>query len=342
MGMMDMKWGRFLCTFALLISFMGVASAEPTGERLRRLADAHNLLIGYASHTGFSQGQDADKYQNIARTEFNVLTPENQMKWRDIHPEWNRYNWEADEHVLFAESNNMKVHGHALVWHVNLPRWLSPIRKDQLERVMVDHIETVVGHYRGRVHIWDVVNEAISTTRRSVTYRKSKWYAAMKDSYITTAFQHAHQADPEAILLYNDYDIETLNRKSDFLYQAVQQWLGQGAPIHGIGFQMHTGANFWNFQSLAANMQRFADLGLDIYITELDVRTTRSQLQEQAEVYKGIVATCLAQPRCKAIQTWGVSDAHTWISRRRYPLLFDDSYQPKPAYYTVQEALAGQ
>jgi endo-1,4-beta-xylanase len=318
-----------------------MASAEFAGERLRRLADAHGLLIGYASRTGFSRGSDANIYKKIAQTEFNILTPENQMKWKHIHPRQNFYDWGGDEHVLFAESNNMKVHGHTLVWHLALPEWLAYIPKEQLEKVLADHIKTVVGHYRGRVHIWDVVNEAILVNRNLAFYRRSKWYSAMKASYIPKAFQYAHNADPQAILLYNDYGIETLNPKSDFLYQEIQRWLSAGVPIHGIGFQMHSSVSFRNFRSLAANMQRFADLGLDIYITELDVYTTRSQFKEQAEVYRGVVETCLAQPRCKAVQTWGVSDIHSWLSDRAYPLLFDRVYRPKPAYYAIQNALSG-
>ncbi|MCB0087555.1 MAG: endo-1,4-beta-xylanase [Caldilineaceae bacterium] len=314
---------------------------------MRELADARGLLIGYASRNEFYQLSDADQYEQTASAEFNILTPENQMKWDHIHPERDLYNWESDRHVEFAEAHDMQVHGHALLWHEQNPQWLLDTPADQLEGVMNEHIDTVMGHYAGRVQIWDVVNEAISITTVS-DYRPTLWYDAMGPAYIEKAFVRARQADPNAILLYNDFGAETINAKSDALYAQMQIWLANGAPIDGIGFQMHidadvfsnySGHEFEPYQSFIANMQRFADLGLDIYITEMDVIIRNPfQYRRQGEVYREILERCLAQPACKGFQTWGFVDKYSWHSEYE-PLIFDNTYAPKPAYYTLQYAL---
>ena len=207
---------------------------------------------------------------------------------------------------------------------------------------MDSHITQVMRHYRGRIKIWDVVNEALNDDAGG--YRESSpFYEKLGPSYITRAFMKAHQADPNAILLYNDFNIETKNSKSNFLYQKIRTWLINGIPIDGIGMQMHIDTNFTDYQGFSDNMQRFADLGLDIYITEMDVAfKNSSEYQKQAIIYKKIVQRCLAQPHCKSIQTWGITDRYTWLDSFTNPLLFDECFLPKPAYYSVQNALGGE
>lgn len=370
-------WGRSIVMLVVVLLTLGIAQsvqATPLGQRLRDLAAQRGRLIGAAAGWRFFVDQTQ---KDLLKAEFNVVTPENDMKWYCLHPSPNEYKWtwpapndqdprtylcsSADEYIAFAEANHMQVHGHVLVWHEWptdeqgheyswLPNWIKNISATSLESVMRDHINTVVGHYRGRIQLWDVVNEAIDCNP-NCGYRQSFWNNpnAMGTAYIPKAFIYAHNADSNATLIYNDYGIETINPKSNFLYQEIKNWRKAGAPINAIGIQAHIGVDFKDFQGFAKNMQRFAnDLGLDIYITELDVQMNNStQYQQQAEVYRNIVQTCLAQARCKGITTWGFTDKYTWLNYVPWggplsnPLPFNECFQPKPAYYAMQEALGG-
>lgn len=354
--------GTILCLLVSLFLLSATTHAA-TSNRLRDLAAQQNRLFGFA--IGWSAVYDPAQ-TTIIKAEANILSSVNNMKWACLHPALGVYAWNnatqdcssADADADFANANGMKMHGHTLVWHEWLPDWVKAVPLNQLEQVLFDHIDTVVGHYRGRVQIWDVVNEAIKSECNSAAecgYRdqsspddrlNTPWYGAVGPnpySYIVKSFQWARQADPNAILLYNDFNIETINPKSDFLYNEVKRWRQEGAPIQGIGIQTHLSVNFNEFQSFANNMKRFAKLGLDIYITELDVRVENStQYAQQAEVYRRIVELCLAQSRCKAIQTWGWTDRYAWPHDRSDPLLFNECFQPKPAYQAVQRALGGQ
>ena len=323
--------------------------SESTGiPTLRQLAEKAGILIGFASANNFWSLPDSEKYIEIAKREFNILTPENQMKWDSIHPRPDSYNFDdADKHVKFALDNDMVVHGHTLVWHNQLPTWLTTRKwkKEELENVLEEHIKTVVKHYKGKVMIWDVVNEALNDDG---TFRRSIWYNVMGSEYIEKAFLWAREADPDAILIYNDYGIETINLKSDALYNLVSKLKENGIPIDGIGFQMHITMNGIDYESFAKNLERFATLDLKLYITEMDVRIqgkpTVENLLRQAEVYKNVLQKCLEQPAVKAIQFWGFTDKYSWIPHF-FPgsgsaLIFDENYNPKPAYYALKEALS--
>jgi len=363
-------------TFLLLVSLLLLSATThaANSNRLRDLAAQKNRLFGFAA----GAGSLLDPLQaSIITAEANILSPENSLKWFCLHPDPgpDGYNWNnndfvnytcssADDFVNFANEHAIKMHGHTLVWHEGLPDWVKALPINQLEQTLFNHIDTVVQRYRGRVQIWDVVNEAIKSecaTAASCGYRdhsnpderlNSIWYGTIGPkpySYIVKAFQRARQADPNAILLYNDFGIETMNPKSDFLYAEVKRWRQEGAPIQGIGFQAHLGVDFNGFQSFANNMKRFAKLGLDIYITELDVSVENStQYAQQAEVYRRIVELCLAQSRCKSIQTWGIADRYSWLNYAPWagpdvdPLLFNECFQPKPAYQAIQAAFGGQ
>lgn len=322
-------------------------TATPTGSRLRDLAGS--FLIGYASRTGFSTMSDAATYESVAASEFNFLTPENDMKWDAIEPQQNVFTYSAaDEHVAFAQAHGMQVHGHTLVWHSQVPDWLSngTWTATTLTNVMYNHIDNVMGHYAGQIVAWDVVNEAFEDTG---TYRASFWYNTIGQTYIEKAFQRARAADPSALLVYNDYNAEELNAKSDAIYAMVADFKNRGIPIDGVGLQMHLTNAGLDYNSLASNMQRFANLGVDIFITEMDVRIPKkassSDLALQATIYQNVTDTCLQQPRCKALQVWGIPDKYSWVMDyfpgKGAPLLFDDNYAAKPAYYAVQTSLGG-
>jgi len=334
---------------ALLLLLIGCVSSFGSQDvPLRVLAEKLNIHIGFAARNNFWSLSDAEKYMEVARREFNILTPENQMKWDTIHPERNRYNFTpAEKHVEFAEENNMIVHGHTLVWHNQLPGWITGREwtKEELLNVLEDHIKTVVSHFKGRVKIWDVVNEAVSD---SGTYRESVWYKTIGPEYIEKAFRWAKEADPDAILIYNDYSIEEINAKSNFVYNMIKELKEKGVPVDGIGFQMHIDYRGLNYDSFRRNLERFAKLGLQIYITEMDVRIPLSgsedyYLKKQAEVCAKIFDICLDNPAVKAIQFWGFTDKYSWVPGffKGYgkALLFDENYNPKPCYYAIKEVL---
>ena len=316
-------------------------------EPLRALADKRGILIGSAISLGALKQDPA--YGAVAAREFNVLTPENEMKWGPIHPERNRYDFSAsDELVAFAQAHKMAVHGHWLVCHGQNPDWLDKgtFSREEYIGILRDHITTVVSRYKGRVAIWDVVNEAVENGN-SGALRKTLWQKGIGDDYLELAFRMAHEADPDAILIYNDYAAENINAKSDGIYRMVKAMKKKGVPIHGIGFQMHVPLTYINLDSFAKNLQRFADLGLKIYITEMDVRlrkdTTPEKLDAQAKVYGDILAVCLAQKACKGFQTWGFTDKYSWIpsSAKGFDdaLIFDREYNPKPAYQVIRTVL---
>ncbi|MCL6592050.1 MAG: endo-1,4-beta-xylanase, partial [Firmicutes bacterium] len=202
-----------------------------------------------------------------------------------------------------------------------------------------------MGHFKGKIVVWDVVNEAFN---EDGSYRASFWYNKLGKSFIENAFIRARAADPGAKLIYNDYNLEATGSKSNAAYNMLKDFKSRGIPVDGIGFQMHLDIQYgFNYNDFASNMQRFADLGLEIYITEMDVRVSSNpssaELQTQADYYKGVIQKCMAQPAVKAIQFWGFTDKYSWVPGtfpgRGAALLFDSNYNPKPAYYAAQTAI---
>lgn len=307
------------------------------GPTLRSLADAQGLLIGYASSFDWVNRPDADLYADIATREFNIVSTENSVKWGVVNPEPGQFEWDdADSVVALAKANDMVVHGHPLVWHRQLPKWVQKLPLTERSGEMLAFIRTVASRYNNDIEIWDVVNEALEDDG---SFRQSVWFEAMGDDYIRRAFNQARLYAPTAQLLYNDYDVAWENPKSDAMYALVQDLIAEGIPLDGVGFQMHFYADYNEFASTVSNLERFAALGLDIYITELDVGIKDGQTElQQAAVYEQIVSICTAIPRCKAIQTWGFTDRYSW-RKIDEPLLFDREYQPKPAYFAIREEL---
>jgi endo-1,4-beta-xylanase len=325
-------------------------SLSPTGvPTLRSLAQARDIEVGAA--VAADPLRDEPLYADTLAREFSMLTPENAVKFEPVHPEPDRYDFsDADFIVDFAEAHGMRVRGHTLVWHNQLPGWLTEgtWTRDELIDVLREHIMTVVGHYRGRVAAWDVVNEAVADDG---SLRDTIWLRGIGPDYIDMAFHWAHEADPDALLFYNDYAAEGLGPKSDAVYALVQGLLERGAPINGVGLQMHVSLGSPpDPEAVAANMARLGALGLQVHVTEMDVRTQDGtgtpdeRLAAQAGVYRAVMDVCLSSGDCKAFVTWGFSDRHSWIPGHTgnpdAPLLFDESYRPKPAYYAIMDALA--
>jgi len=320
------------------VSVVEPESLNRSGERLRDLADQRGFFIGFAAMLNSSKLADNELYRQIASDEFNMITPENSHKMGWIQPQRGFFDWEdADDLANFASEKGMVLHGHPLVWYTQLPGWVQNLDPSEAQTVMRDHINAMVGRYRGQVKVWDVVNEAINDVDGQL--RQSVWYKGMGEDYIRIAFETARAADPDAVLVYNDYDVAWFNTKSDAMYNLLKKELERGTPIDAVGFQMHLRSDFTDFGGMRDNLQRFADLGLDIYITEFDVTMSRpDEEQVQAEIYRRSLEVCLAQPKCKAMQSWGYTDRYSWRSSNT-PLLLNDKYIAKPAYYAWQDTL---
>jgi endo-1,4-beta-xylanase len=299
----------------------------------------------------------------LVKRQFNAVSPENVLKWERIHPRPgpDGYDFEAaDRYVEFGEKNGMFIVGHTLVWHGQTPRWVfrgegtnAATREELLQR-MRDHIHTVVGRYKGRIKAWDVVNEALS---EDGSLRKSPWYRIIGDDYIAKAFEYAHEADPAAELRYNDYSIENEPKRNGVI-ALVKKLQAEKAPISGLGSQTHANLAWPTAELLDSALTAFAELGLPISITELDVNSAqRGQRNQSADVAQNAQAgsgTVVEEANQKLteqyaslfrvfvkhrkqielVTLWGLTDRDSW---RRFgkPLLFDGDWRPKPAFDAV-------
>lgn len=318
-------------------------------QSLRAFAFQRGIQIG-AAVSSMPLFKDKAYAQTLAR-EFSMLVPENAMKFDALHPGQSGYDFtEADALVKFAMQNGMQVRGHTLVWHNQLPDWVTKgsFTRDEAIAILKDHIMTVVGHYRGQVAAWDVVNEAVNDDG---SLRDSIWLQTIGPDYIDMAFTWAHEADPDAKLFYNDYSNEDMGKKSDAIYNLLKDMIQRGIPVNGEGFQMHLDVNSTpQPKEVIANMKRLGELGLEVHITEMDVRIkdppTDKLLAKQATVYKDMLGACLSVENCKAFVLWGFTDKYSWIpqfiSGYGSALIFDYSFNPKPAYTAMLNALSGQ
>ncbi|CCK28044.1 Exoglucanase/xylanase [Streptomyces davaonensis JCM 4913] len=325
-------------------TLLAAPAAHAADEPLRDLADAKGKVIG----TAVTGSKLTGTYGRIAAGEFNALTPGNAMKWGSVEPTRGSFNWaEADEIVNFAEANGQQVRGHTLVWHSQNPSWLTngTWTTAQLRQLMTDHIATEVGRYEGRLATWDVVNEPFN---EDGTYRQTLWYNGLGADYIAEALTAARAADPSPKLYINDYNVEGVNAKSTALYNLVRDLKARGVPIDGVGLQAHLILGQVP-STLQQNIQRFADLGVDVAITELDIRmnlpSDSAELAQQATEYKQVVNACVAVTRCVGVTVWGFTDSDSWIPDT-FPgqgaaTPYDENFAPKPAYYAIAEALGG-
>jgi endo-1,4-beta-xylanase len=321
------------------------------------------------------------RYRDTFLREFSSMTPENELKFDALQPRRGHYDFAAaDELVRFAEQHGKAVRGHTLIWGQQLPLWLvdhgatdrlglrlPPIalphlpgplgtllsntttlltgwRRDDLMAVMKDHIRTVMRHFAGEIGEWDVVNEPMA---EDGTLAPTVWRRFIGPDYIEQALRAARTADPKAKLFINDFAVETPTRKLDGLVKLARDLLARGVPLDGIGLQMHTHiAGAPDQATLESTMRRFADMGLEVQITEMDVGTSlldvsrADRLQQQALAYGAAARACNAVPACTRFTTWGFTDAVSWLSAGESGLLFDRRYRPKPAYAAVRGAFA--
>ncbi|MFI0723567.1 endo-1,4-beta-xylanase [Streptomyces sp. NPDC021224] len=329
-------------TLATVLTGLAATPAQ-AASTLRSLAEGQGRYFGTALTDG---DLNISGEMAIANAQFDMVTPGNEMKWDTTEPSNGSYNFgPGDQIVNWAQSHSARVRGHNLVWHAQLPGWVNSVPQNQVQGVMESHITTEVNHYKGKIYAWDVINEPFN---EDGSLRQDAFYNAMGSNYLADAIRTAHNADPNAKLYINDYNIEGENAKSNALYNLAKSMLAQGVPLGGIGLESH----FIVGQvpsSMPANIQRFADLGLDVAITELDDRiqlpASAASLQQQATDYGTVVKDCLAVQRCVGVSQWGVDDGHSWIPGT-FPgygaaTMYDSSYQPKPAYSAAAAALGG-
>ncbi len=292
-------------------------------------------------------------YRQLVSQEFSIITPENSMKPQFIHPQPEIYTFEeSDQLVEAALKNNIEIHGHALVYHKSMPEWMVNIPRELRAGVLEDHIKQVVGHFKGRVAEWDVVNEPLSTKwalfkNGNDGLEQTIWYEAMGEQYIDLAFIAAKEADPEAKLYLNEYGIERNGERWDALLNLVKRLKQRGVPIDGVGFEAHVynDGDYLKKDELRDHMKELNDLGLLTRISEIDV--TGDDPLEQIHQYLLALDVCLKAPNCTAYSTWGVSDRYGSTTRSdRYPLVYgtsliwDTDMKAKPVYEALKARLA--
>ncbi|KAJ8093854.1 hypothetical protein PM082_009718 [Marasmius tenuissimus] len=268
------------------------------------------------------------------------------VKWGEIEPLPNVFNFTAaDEIVEFAEGREAKIRGHNFMWHIHLAPWVNDsLSATELDAALENHISKIMDHYRGRLYAWDVINEIISDTPANATFKDTIWTRKFGGlDAMKKALTYAREADPQPKLYYNDYDIEGFNDKSNALYEIVKSLQKDGIPLDAVGFQSH----FKLGQvppNVRENLQRFADLDLDVAITELDVDlggpANASALAQQAKDYHEIVSACLAVERCVSVTVWGISDDLSWLPGSG-ALPWDGEKQAKPAFFAMADAFKG-
>jgi endo-1,4-beta-xylanase len=367
---------RLTLTLAVLFSLIAACTSNQA-EKEKALKDVleEKFYIGAALNERQITGRDSLSIQ-IVKKHFNSIVAENCMKSERIHPVEGQFSWDLpDRFVEFGEKNNMHIVGHTLIWHSQTPRWFfvdkegNDVSREVLIERMKNHIHAVVGRYKGRVHGWDVLNEAII---EDSSFRKSKFYEIIGEEFVELAFQFAAEADPDAELYYNDYGMANPGRRKGVI-EMVKNLQSKNIKIDGIGMQGHLNLESLNMEEFEKSIVAYSELGVTVMITEFDLtilpfptrETTadigmRAEYEERMNPYAdGFTDEILTewneacadifrlflkhQDKISRVTTWGVTDNHSWKNnwpvrgRTDYPLLFDRDYQPKPVVQTIIE-----
>ena len=273
-------------------------------------------LLGAAVAMGPLRSEQ--RYRDTLSREFNAATAENAMKWGSLQSKEGEWNFDdADYFIDFCEKNGLAVKGHALVWHNQYPAFLDTRSKEGMAAetllgYMEAHIKTVVGRYKGRVRSWDVLNEVVGDDGR--TLRKTMFTELVGEMFIPLIFQWAHEADPDALLFYNDYSIDQVNPKSSYTFDMLKKLVDSGVPVHGVGLQGHLHVSAVNVESIVENIRRFSELGLLVNFSEVDVRICgmgEHRLALQQNVCRQLFYNCFMQPRFEGFTFWGFTDKHS-------------------------------
>jgi endo-1,4-beta-xylanase len=347
----------------LLETIIYTSHGQHLADTTKGLKDYYKAYfpVGAAIRPGSVAGPEA----RLILRHFASVTAENAMKMGPIHPEEDKFLWkDADAIIEFAQNHNLKIRGHTLCWHNQVPGWLfkdsegAEVTKDVLLKRLKNHITSVVGRYKGKIYAWDVVNEAIDDDD-SKYFRESLWYKICGEEFVSKAFEYAHEADPDALLFYNDYNTESPGKR-DRIYRLLKSLLDKNIPVHGVGLQAHWSIFSPTEQELRQSIEKFSSLGLQIQFTELDISVYKSEpsrrerrADEQDEFTPQMEAKQLQQykmvfkvfreykEKITGVTFWNVSDKSSWLDnfpvrgRKNYPLLFDQSLQPKKAYWEV-------
>lgn len=338
---------------------------------LREHATARGLLFGAAVNPalldldGMAAGTSTDAYTLLFARQANLLVAENSMKWGALRPAADRFDFtQADRLMRFAALNGQKVRGHNLCWHESVPDWLkATATKENARKLLTEHIQTVAGHFKGRLHSWDVVNEAVNPPDGLADgLRKTLWLDLIGPEYLELAFRTAAAADPVARLTYNDYGIELdtpgQTAKRDAVMALLKRFRAKGVPIHAVGVQSHLDATGpVAGKGLRDFVRECAGMGLVVYVTEMDVNThsvvggAEAQDAAVAKVFGEYPRLMLAEPNVKAVLTWGLTSSNSWLNNqhgsqsrrpdgsRERPLPFDDAMQPVMAFFALRNAI---
>src|SRR5690348_2296317 len=329
-----LRHGRHRLVLAAATSALAVAGAAlllPGQAQAATTLGAAAAQSGRYFGTAIAGGRLNDSaYTNLAAREFNMVTAENEMKPDATEPNQNQFNFSAGDAIYnWATSHGMKVRGHTLAWHNQQPGWMQSLSGTALRNAMINHINGVMGHYKGKLAYWDVVNEAFN---EDGSRRQSNLQGTGND-WIEVAFRTARAADPSTKLCYNDYNIDNWNyAKTQGVYRMVQDFKSRGVPIDCVGLQAHFTGGSSAPASLQTTISSFAALGVDVALTEVDV-TNASTSQ-----YTALTQACMNVARCVGITVWGVRDSDSWRSSES-PLLFDGNGNKKAAYNAVLNAL---
>jgi endo-1,4-beta-xylanase len=353
-------------------------TAKPNDPPALKELFRDDFYIGVALNLDQISGNEP-KSTAVVEKHFNSISPENILKWEAVHPEPGRYDFDAaDRFVALGEKHHMHIIGHTLVWFFQTPDWVfqdesgTPLDREALLERMKEHIFTVMRRYKGRIHGWDVVNEAIVPDGR---FRKCKWLEIIGEDYVLKAFEYARQADPDAELYYNDYNYHK-DRQCEGVVRLIQNLQSEGVRIDGIGIQGHWGLDYPSAREIEANIEALSGLGVKLMITEMDVTVLPfaedylnmglsslepglqmklnpytgglpdSVLQAQADRYAEFFSIFLKhRDQIKRVTFWGIHDAQSWrhdwpvIGRTDYPLLFDRLCEPKPALDAIAKTV---
>ena len=334
------------------------------GGSLKAHAAARGLLTGCAVNANLLR-EDED-FRKLLADQYNIVVPENCLKWNMLRPTANTYNFaDSDSLLAFAEAHKMKVRGHNFVWHEALPGWFDgTVNKDNARMFLVDHIHTVGGRYKGKIHSWDVVNEAIwiPDGRPDGLRSSSPWFQLLGPGYIDLAFRTARETDPAALLTYNDYSIEYDNeeggKKRAAVLALLRRMKADKVPLDALGIQSHLHAI--SKDGFSRGVRELIDgakaLGLQVFVTELDVNddaVATADMGERdkivADVYRDYLTAALDGPEVMAVLTWGANDKNTWLNngtkfrkqhpeRLQRPLPFDPDYAPAPAFFAMRDS----
>ncbi len=361
---------RYVVLPFLIAACTATAANAPTSLKQAFKGD---FLVGAAINEAQITGQDVSG-DALIESQFNTISPENVLKWERVHPQLGQYTFDlADQYVAFGQKHHMFIVGHNLIWHNQVPNWVfhddkgNLLTRDALLARMKEHIDTVVGQYKGKINSWDVVNEALNDDG---TLRQSLWYKIIGPDFIEKAFQYAHQADPRAELVYNDYSLEN-GPKRDGAIALVKKLRSDGDYITGVGIQGHDHLDWPTAQQEDETISAFQAAGITVSITEFDITVLPnagqqptadvnmriqqnaalnpyanglpdSVQQELAERYSDLFGVFMKHPgEVERVTFWGVTDGDSWLNnwpvpgRTNYPLLFDRNGQPKPAYDAV-------